>query len=135
MTTPPFDPFATGLLRIDEDVAVDGVNHSHLIVRPELINASGVVHGGVTYSLVDQSMGAAADSLLNPGENSTTLEIKINYLEPVLEGRIDCESRVLRRGRRVAVIESDVHNDGRLVAKALGSYAFIRSDRPLPPAQ
>jgi len=120
------DPFAADLLQMIEGPSANGVNTSHLDVRPELRNANGVVHGGVTFSLVDQSMGAAIESLMGPGEGNTTIELKINYLEPIRDGRVDCESRVLRRGRRVIVVESDVHNQGRLVAKGLGTYASIR---------
>ena len=121
----PYDPFAAGLLRMVEGPSAHGVNRSHIDVRPELLNANGAVHGGVTFSLIDQSLGDAVDSVLAPGETNVTVELKVNYLEPVLEGRIDCESRVLRRGRRLVIAEADVHNAGRLVAKGLGTFAVV----------
>ena len=132
MTISPYDPFATGALQIHEDPSEDGRNHSHLSVRPDLRNYNGVLHGGVTFSLIDQSMGAALDSLAGPGQSNTTIELKVNYLEPVASGRVDCDSTVIRRGGRIAVIEADVHNQGRLVAKGLGTYALIRAANPLP---
>ena len=120
------DPFANELLQIDEGTSADGVNQSHVDVRPELLNGGGIVHGGVTFSLIDQSMGDALMSLGGDWAANTTVELKINYLLPISDGRIDCESRVLRAGRRIGVVEADVHNDGRLVAKAIGTYAFIK---------
>ena len=126
MTAPRYDPFTNDLLQLQIGDSTNGVNRSHLIVRPTLINAIGGLHGGVTFSLVDQSMGAAMESILTPEEASSTLEIKINDLEPILEGRIDCETRVIRRGGRIAVLEADVRNQDRLAAKALGAYAIIR---------
>ena len=121
----PYDPFAAGLLGMVEGPSDDGVNRSHVDVRPELINSGGAVHGGVTFSLIDQSMGDAVDSVTDPGESNVTVELKVNYLAPVHEGRMDCESRVLRRGRRLVIAEADVRNDGRLVAKGLGTFAIV----------
>ena len=132
MSISPFDPFATGILQIHEDPSQNGRNQSHLLVRPDLLNSNGVLHGAVTFALTDQSMGAALDSLAAPGQSNTTIELKVNYLEPVSSGRIDCDSTVIRPGGRIAVIEADIHNNGQLVAKGLGTYALIRADTPPP---
>jgi acyl-CoA thioesterase len=121
----PYDPFADGLMGIVEGPTADGVNRSHLDVRPAVLNAQGATHGGATFSLIDHSLGAAVDSVLGDGESNVTIELKVNYLAPVRAGRIDCESRVLRRGRRLVIAEADVHNDGRLVAKGLGTFAVV----------
>lgn len=96
-----------------------------LAVRPELLNPHGVLHGGVMYSLADQAMGAAVYSLMDDTESCATIEIKIVYIAPVLEGQVECEARVVNKGRRVAVLEADVQNGERLVAKALGTYAIF----------
>ncbi len=119
------DPFSLGLIGMVEGPSADGVNRSHLDVRPELLNSDGAVHGGATFSLIDHSLGEAVDSVLAPGENNVTVELKVNYLAPILEGRIDCAARVLRRGRRLVIAEADVHNAGRLVAKGLGTFAVV----------
>ena len=119
------DPFSASLIGMVEGPSADGVNRSHLDVRPELLNSDGAVHGGATFSLIDHSLGEAVDSVLAPGENNVTVELKVNYLAPILEGRIDCAARVLRRGRRLVIAEADVHNGGRLVAKGLGTFAVV----------
>src|SRR5258708_33352624 len=49
-------------------------------IRKELLNFSGVLHGGVTATLADVAVGQA---LTKPGRKSTTGELKINYLRPV----------------------------------------------------
>ncbi len=125
MAEPPYDPFAAGLLGMIEGASDGGVNRSHVDVRPELRNSGGAVHGGVTFSLIDQSMGGAVDSVIAPNETNVTVELKVNYLAPVHEGRMDCESRVLRRGRRLVIAEADVRNGERLVAKGLGTFAIV----------
>ena len=94
-------------------------------IGPQHFNPYGVVHGGVIYSLADTAMGAVLAPELAESERTATIEIKINYLAAVREGTIRASTTVVNRGRRVAVLESDVFNGDRLVAKALGSFAIF----------
>lgn len=102
------------------------------------MNPNGIVHGGVTYSLVDQAMGAALYSTLQPGEAGTTLEIKINYLRAVKEGRLSCEAWLVQREGDIAVLESEVVAGDALVCKGLGTYMVLTpkgGPRPVPEGQ
>ncbi len=103
----------------------DGLSRCRLAVRPELLNPHGVLHGGALYSLADNGMGAAVYSRLEEDESCATIEIKIVYLAPVRDGEVVCETRILNKGRRVVIVESDLSNGGRLVARALGSFAIL----------
>lgn len=94
-------------------------------VGPHHLNPHGVVHGAVLYALADQGMGAALYSLLDDSESCATIEIKIVYLAAVRDGLIECETTVLNKGRRVAALESEVRAEGKLVAKALGTFAIF----------
>jgi acyl-CoA thioesterase len=69
-------------------------------------------------------MGGALYPLLQTGESCATIEIKIVYLASAREGELVCDTRVVRRGSRVAVIESEIFESDRLVAKALGTYSI-----------
>ena len=102
-----------------------------LDVRPELLNPNGVVHGGALFSMADTVMGAALYTTLEPGESCATIEIKIHFLQPVIKGKIRCRTRLVQRGRRIAVLESHI-SVGRLqVAQALGTFAIF-APRPAP---
>ena len=96
-----------------------------LDVVDEVFNPNRVVHGGVIYSMADTGMGAALYSDLAKGENCTTIEIKMSYFKPVTEGRLICDTKIVNRGRKVTTLESEITNNERLVAKALGTY-YIR---------
>jgi acyl-CoA thioesterase len=77
--------------------------------------------------MVDYSMGGAVMSMLPPGEICATIEIKISYLAGVRGGVLTCETEMIKRGRRVAFLESRVTDDaGKLVATATGSFAVFR---------
>ncbi len=103
----------------------DGASRCRLTVRPELLNPHGVLHGGAIYTLADTGMGAAVYTRLEESESCATIEIKIVYIASVVEGVVDCETRIVHKGSRVAVLESEIRNGERLVAKALGSFAIF----------
>jgi|CZKC01.1.fsa_nt_gi uncharacterized protein (TIGR00369 family) len=86
----------------------------------------GVVHGGILASLADTAGAMAAYPLLPRGTRLATVEMTINYLEPVDRGPIVAEARVLRLGRTLAVAECEVKDaEGNLAAKALVTFAIM----------
>jgi uncharacterized protein (TIGR00369 family) len=57
------------------------------------------------------------------GTEIATVELSINYLQPVPGGRIKADARVLRAGRNFVVTECEIFNeDGSLAAKALLTF-------------
>jgi acyl-CoA thioesterase len=119
------NPFAA-LIGLRLVAAEAGQSRYALAVADWLLNPNGVLHGAAVYAMVDTSMGAALASLLDPDENCATIEIKINYLRPVRAGSLDCHTEVVHKGNRVVTLESSVENDGRLVARALGTYYIVK---------
>ena len=92
----------------------------------KLLNPNNIIHGGVIYSMADTTMGGAVHSKLTEGELCATIEIKITYLFPASDADLHCKSTVLKKGARVAMLESDVFSGDRLVAKATGSFAIFK---------
>jgi 1,4-dihydroxy-2-naphthoyl-CoA hydrolase len=101
-----------------------------LQIRPELINAGGLLSGVVTFALVDYCMGSALWVETTPDEHIATINIAINYIQTATEGEIVCRTTLDRRNRRTAVLRSEVHHeDGRLLVSAIGSYAIFPARR------
>jgi uncharacterized protein (TIGR00369 family) len=97
-----------------------------LAVRPELINAGGLLSGVVAYAMVDYSMGSALWVETTDEESIATLTIAITYLRTATEGEIVCRSALDRRTRTNAALRSEVAGeDGRLLATAVGTYAIF----------
>ena len=120
--------FAEGL-EIVLERSGEGASELHLDVIPTHRNGLGILHGGAVFSLVDTGMALALMSLFEPGESCVTVEVKVNNIAPVREGRIVARSVVAHRGRTLAHVESTVtHGEGKLVAKALGTF-FVRGER------
>ena len=102
-----------------------------LEIRPELINAGGLLSGVVTYALVDYCMGSTLWAQTSEEERIATISISINYIQTATEGEIVCRTVLDRRNRTTAVLRSDVHHeDGRLLVTAIGSYTIFPARRP-----
>lgn len=101
-----------------------------LAIRPELINPAGLLSGPVVYAMVDYSMGSVLWAARDQGERIATIGISVNYLRTAREGEIVCDSVLDRRNDRVAVLRSEVSDEGgRLLATALGSFSIFPAAR------
>jgi 1,4-dihydroxy-2-naphthoyl-CoA hydrolase len=101
-----------------------------LCIRPELINAGGLLSGVATYALVDYCMGSTLWVQTTEDERIATINISINYIQTATEGEIVCRTTLDRRNRRTAVLRSEVrHEDDRLLVTAIGSYTIFAARR------
>jgi uncharacterized protein (TIGR00369 family) len=95
-------------------------------IRPELINAGGLLSGVVTYAMVDYCMGSTLWAQTTDEERIATISISINYIQTATEGELVCRTVLDRRNRSNAVMRSEVHHeDGRLLVTAIGSYTIF----------
>ncbi|HEV2304301.1 MAG TPA: PaaI family thioesterase [Candidatus Acidoferrales bacterium] len=94
-------------------------------VQPRHMQIHGVVHGGVLASLADTAGGLAIYLALPRGSRAATVEMKMNFLEPVQSGTVFAEARILRQGKYLAVVECDLRDDrNRMVAKSLMTFSL-----------
>ena len=103
----------------------EGAAHVALSLGPHLRNRGGKMHGGVIFSLVDITMGLACSGAHGFDRQSVTIECKINYLRSVSDGDVLCIAKVIHPGRRTFVVEADVMQGDKLVAKAQGTFAVL----------
>ncbi len=94
-------------------------------------NPMGTLHGGVYCDLADAAMGYAYAATLAEGESFTTVELKINFLRAVRQGKLTAEARVVKAGSALGYVECDVSDEGgRLVARAASTCMTLREVRP-----
>jgi len=115
---------ATELFGFDVESVHDGRAIFRLDVRPKHKQIHGVVHGGILAALADTAAAIAAYTVIPRGRELATLELNINYLEPVPGGRVKADAQVLRSGRNFIVTECEIFNEtGSLAAKALLTFS------------
>ncbi|MGH7763906.1 MAG: PaaI family thioesterase [Candidatus Dormibacteraceae bacterium] len=90
-----------------------------LVAGPQHRHGGGVVQGGVITQIADAAMGMSLATLQEDGMWNTTIELKINFLRPVVEGRLRAVGRVIEMRQTLLFSEADVIDDrDRLVARA-----------------
>lgn len=115
---------STELLGFEVESVHEGRAIFRLDVRPRHTQIHGVVHGGILAALADTTAAIAAYTVIPRGTEIATLELNINYLEPVPGGRVKADARVLRAGRNFIVTECEIFNEsGSLAAKALLTFS------------
>jgi uncharacterized protein (TIGR00369 family) len=77
-------------------------------MKPELTQQRGFLHGGVTAALADTAAGFAAYSLMPAGSSPLTVEFKINLIAPAAGERFVASANVVRSGRTLTIVETDV---------------------------
>lgn len=85
-----------------------GSLHCSYIVRKEMTNPLGILHGGVTAGIIDDLIGATIFTLgLN--DHYTTVNNNIDYFSMAKEGDlISAKTRIVKRGRIIINVECEV---------------------------
>lgn len=99
--------------------------------RSRHANPMGTLHGGVMVDLADAAMGMACASLLEEGESFTTVELKVNFFRPVVDGEIEARAKVVNQSKTLVYLECDVVTipGEKLVAKTNSSCLVLRGDQ------
>ncbi len=86
---------------------------------PQHRHGGGVVQGGVITQIADAAMGMSLATMQEDRIWNTTIELKINFLRPVVSGRVRAVGRVVEMRQTLLFGEADVLDEqGRLVARA-----------------
>jgi uncharacterized protein (TIGR00369 family) len=90
-----------------------------LDTRPEHEVGAGAIHFAVLATLAEVSAARAVGAAVVPAQ------VSLHLLSPAKPGRLVARGRVLRKGRRLAVAEGEVSQDGAVVAKATVTFALL----------
>jgi uncharacterized protein (TIGR00369 family) len=78
--------------------------------------------------LADSAFAMALIGLTDRDERFTTIEMKINYVSSFNKGEITAEAKVIDRVRETVVGDVTIlDEDGRLVAKSMGTYFILKN--------
>lgn len=89
----------------------EGYGELTLLVRKELLNSNGMLHGGIYYTLCDLGASTALETTLSEGYYNVTSDINVSIISAVNQGVITVKSEVLKSGKRLAFVESRIYNE------------------------
>ena len=98
-----------------------------LDVRPESLNAYGMVHGGAIYTLADNATGAVAHT---DGRNYVTQTSALHFLRNQSEGEIRADAQVRHRGHSTCLVAVDILGENNKLI-ATGEFTFFCVDPEL----
>ncbi len=94
---------------------------------PAYLNSQGSLHGGVTASLADEAAWHAIENHFGYGvRKSTTTELKVNYLRPIVGDKVIARAYLVRAGKTLCVSRVDIFDEKKkLSAIAIVTYMLF----------
>jgi acyl-CoA thioesterase len=113
------------LLGLEVDAVGAGYCRLHFVVRPDMLNGFGALHGGVTFSAADTAFAFACNS---HGRQSVGLTVTIDYLEAGRAGDVlTVEASEVSLKHKVGVYQVRVVNQQGLTLALFKGTAYRTS--------
>jgi uncharacterized protein (TIGR00369 family) len=102
---------------------------ARLTVREEICTSGGILHGGAFMALADTAGAIGASLNLRPGDGTTTIESKTNFLGAAPVGStVTAEALPVHVGRRSSVWQTWITNEaGKLLALVTQTQLVIQA--------
>ncbi len=85
-----------------------GYAKTKMMVRKEMINGLGIVHGGIAFSLADSTFAFACN---NRNNLSVALDTSINFLKPVhVDDTLIAETKEIHNGKSTGLYQITITN-------------------------
>ena len=104
-----------------------GVLHCSYVIRKEMTNPYGILHGGITAGIIDDLIGATVFTL-GLSAQYTTINNNIDYFATAAEGDvITAKTSIVKQGRTIINLQCEVFlpAKNRLIAKGYSNMLNI----------
>ncbi len=119
---PPFTLWLNGTLKKAEFGSIE----IEFLVRKEMTNPLGLLHGGISAAILDDIMGMTVASL--PKDNpAVSVNLNVNFLGKAYENEtISARSKLIRQGGQIIAMEGEIlDKNGKIIASATCSLLVI----------
>jgi acyl-CoA thioesterase len=117
--------FIDELLNVDF-LGFDAEKHVYryqMWITDELKNRFDTLHGGITATFVDITMGHSLLKELGQQTKIVTLDLSIRYVSPGLKGRIVAEIEIVKKGKTILTLEAKIWDEQKKpIAIAMGTF-------------
>lgn len=106
-----------------------GSLHCSYVVRAEMTNPYGILHGGVTAGIIDDLIGATVFTL-DLSTAYTTVNNAIDYFAPAKEGDlITAKTMIVKQGRTIINLQCEIllPSKNRIIAKGYSNMLAVNS--------
>lgn len=106
------DSFANQSMMTTLGARLEKVAHGAVEIHAPILSGSrqqhGFAHAGLTFSIGDSAAGYSALTVMPDDHEVLTTEMKINLLAPAKGSHLVARGRVVKPGRRLVIVQSDV---------------------------
>ena len=115
-------------LGIEVEEITEGYSRIKMVIRSEMINGLGIIHGGIAFSLADSAFAFACN---NRNNLSVALDTSINFLKPVhVNDVLVAEAKEIHNGRSTGLYQVVITNQHQQQV-ALFKGTCFRTQKPL----
>lgn len=115
---PIFEQHGMSLTSAGDGRAVIGA-----VAEKGMVNAQGMVHGGLAYVMADTASAYALRSMGPPG---VTQNASITYLKGARPGmKLEAEAHVVKAGARMVSLRAEVRSGSSLIAHGMFNFALL----------
>lgn len=107
--------------------AEKGSLHCSYVIRNEMTNPYGILHGGITAGIIDDLIGATV-FILGLQHRFTTVNNNIDYFAPAKEGDIiTAKTSVVKQGKTIINLQCEIFlpAKNRLIAKGYSNMLNV----------
>ena len=106
----------------------EGFSKISMVIRPEMVNGFGIIHGGVTFSLADSAFAFACN---NRNVLSVALDTSINFIKPVQVGdELTASAKEIHNGQSTGLYHITILNQHQHVVAEFKGLCY-RTGKPL----
>lgn len=117
--------YIDGILQMDRKF-VENTCEITIPIHPIINNNLDIVHGGITATVLDTTMGSLANYYLPKGFGAVTNQLNIHYIAPGIGETIRCKAEIVHKGSKTMVISGEAYrSDGKKMAYATGTFFII----------
>lgn len=92
-----------------------------------LTNSYGMLHGGLTSTILDTAMGVLANHITPDEFGVVTNQLNVHFVAPGTGDFLRCRSEVIHQGKTILVISGEAfRSDGKKIAHATGSFFVVK---------
>lgn len=119
--------YIDSLLHMERKVDIERKTCEITVPLNELLNNNlNIVHGGITATILDTTMGTIANAILPKGYGAVTNQLNIHYIAPGIGEKLFCKAEIIHQGSKTIVVMGEIYrNDGKKIAYSTGTFFII----------
>lgn len=119
--------YLSGFMGLKGKFIAEDVYEFRIPVTPFMMNRVGIVHGGITATIADSTMGSLINQILPDGYGAVTAEMKVNYLKPGVGKELISQAKLVHQGQQLVVAQCEIKDENeKKIAFASGSFYVIK---------